>query len=552
MVAAHRAGDPQETKSPIHSSSGETPSPDTVLSDNNFGSPDPADSEYPDQLDARLLRIAGVCVLATLTVSLDTTVVFVAQSTFAAAFNATEAAVAWTMIGYVLALATVTPLAGWAADRFGAKRLFIGSVVIFTLGSVLCSMAPNIGLLTGFRVLQGLGGGILIPLVFTIVAREAGPNRVGRLMAVVGIPMLLGPICGPVLGGWLIYHFGWEWIFLINLPIGLSTSVLAAIVFAKDQPQPLERLDFIGLLLLSPGLAAFLYGMSSLPDRGTVSDPHVWVPATSGLALITAFVFHALYKTDHPLIDMRLFTNRVVTLANAVIFLFSMAFAGSGILYPSYFQQLMHHTPLQAGLATIPVGLGAVFSVPLAGRMLDKSGPSKVLLAGTILLSVGTGVFAFGVISHPGYLPILVAGMTILGFGVSGTQLPSNAAAVQTLAPHQIARASTLLSVNHQIAGSLAYALMSVILTKQLNRSENIAAAKKMAGLREDAAKFGVPIDPAAMPRRALSPDFAASVIVDLSHAYVMVFVVAFALTVVAIIPAALLPTKPPVAASKR
>ncbi|WP_158015652.1 DHA2 family efflux MFS transporter permease subunit [Mycobacterium basiliense] len=510
----------------------------------SLGPSHPAGHEYPDKLDAALLRIAGVCVLASLTVSLDTTVVFVAQSTFAAAFDSTEAAVAWTMIGYVLGLATVTPSAGWATDRFGAKRLFIGSMMTFTLGSVLCAIAPNITWLIVFRVLQGLGGGILLPLVFTVVAREAGPNRVGRLIAVVGIPMLLGPICGPMLGGWLIYHFGWEWIFLINLPIGLATSVLAAIILAKDQPEPAEHLDCMGLMLLSPGLATFLYGVSSLPDRGTVSNPHVWIPAAIGLVLIIAFVLHALYGTEHPLIDMRLFTNRMVTLANAVMFLFSVAFAGSGILYPSYFQQLLHHTPLQAGLATIPVGIGAVLSVPLAGKMVDKSGPGKVVLAGAILVTVGTGIFAFGVINHPSYLPILVAGMIILGFGVSSTQLPSSAAAVQTLAPHQIARATTLVSVNHQIAGSVAYALMSVILTNQLKRSENISAAKEMESLQRDAARIGAPLDPGSLPHRALSPDFATSVMHDLSHAYAVVFVVAFVVTTLALIPAALLPTK--------
>ncbi|GAB7143615.1 DHA2 family efflux MFS transporter permease subunit [Mycobacterium riyadhense] len=496
--------------------------------------------DYPRHVDARLLRIAGVCVLALMIVCLDTTVVFVAQRTFVTVFNSTEAVVAWTMTGYVLALATVTPLAGWAADRFGAKRLFIGSVLTFTVGSVLCATAPNIMLLIIFRVCQGFGGGVLMPLILTIVTREAGPGRAGRVMAVVGVPALLGQIGGPILGGWLVHTYGWKWIFLINLPVGLGTAVLAAIVFAKDQPRPSEVFDFIGVLLLLPGLATLLYGLSSLPGRGTAADPEVCLPATIGVVLITGFVFHALYRTDHPLIDMRLFANRVVTLANAVMFLFIVAFCGSGLIYPSYFQELLHHTPLQAGLATIPVGLGALVGVPLAGRSLDKHGPGKVLMVGAILVSTGAGIFAYGVANRVGYFPILVAGMTIVGLGVGFMQMPASVAAVQSLAPHQIARGSALVSVNQQIAASVAYALMSVILTIQFSRSENVSTAHKIANLQKRN-RFEVPPDPAVIPRRALSPDFAVSVMRDLSHAYTVVFVVAFALTALTLIPAALL-----------
>lgn len=501
---------------------------------------------YSDRIDARLLWIGGACVLASLLVTLDTTVVFVAQRTFITTFQSTEAVVAWTLTGYVLALATVTPLAGWAADRFGSKRLFIGSVLVFTLGSLLCTMAPNIMVLIAFRVLQGLGGGVLMPLIITVLAREAGPKRMGRLMAIAGIPMLLGPIGGPILGGWLIYAFGWKWIFLINLPIGVITITLAATMFPKDEPAPSETFDVVGVLLLSPGLGALLYGISSLPSFGTAADPHVWVPVTIGVLLIAGFVFHALYRSDHPLIDVRLFTNRVVTLANAVIFLFAAAIAGSGLLCPSYFQQLLHQTPLQAGLAVIPMGVGAMLTLPLAGAVLDKHGPGKVVLVGIALVTAGTGIFAYGVASHAAYLPVLLAGLTIVGLGMGCTQMQVAAVAVQTLAPHQLARGSTLVNVNQQVGGSVAYALTSVILTNQFIRSENIVAAKKLAILQDNAAKSGVPVDPAAIPRRALSPDFAGSVLHDLTHAYAVVFVVIFVLTALSLIPALFLPKKIP------
>ena len=317
----------------------------------------PRSGEHPDDLDAGLLKIAGVCVLAAVMAALDTSVVSVAQRSFITEFHTTQAVVAWTMTGNTLALATVIPLTGWAADRFGTRGLFMGSALAFTLGSLLCAMAPNITLLIAFRVVQGLGGGMLMPLVFIILTREAGPKRLGRLMAVLGIPMLLGPMGGPILSGWLIESFGWAWIFLINIPIGALAFTLAAVVFKKDKAHPSETFDFIGMLLLSPGLALFLFGGSSLPAHGTVTSRAVWMPASVGLLLIIGFVFHALFRADHPLIDLRLFKNRMVALANATMFLLAIAFFGAVLLFPSYFQQLLGQTPLQSGVHLIPGAL---------------------------------------------------------------------------------------------------------------------------------------------------------------------------------------------------
>ncbi|HUH69090.1 MAG TPA: DHA2 family efflux MFS transporter permease subunit [Mycobacterium sp.] len=500
---------------------------------------------YPDKLDAGLFRIAGVCILASVMAILDATVVSVAQRTFIAQFGSTQAVVAWTMTGYTLALATVIPTTGWAADRFGTKRLFMGSALAFTLGSLLCAIAPNILLLVIFRVLQGVGGGMLLPLGFMILTREAGPRRLGRLMAVLGIPMLLGPIGGPILGGWLIGAYGWKWIFLVNLPIGLAAFVLAAIVFRKDRPAPSETFDLIGVLLLSPGLATFLFGVSSIPGRGTVADRHVLIPATIGLVLIIAFVLHACYRADHPLIDLRLFQNSVVTHANVTMTVFAVGFFGAGLLLPSYFQQVLHQTPMRSGVYMIPQGVGAMLTMPFAGRFMDKRGPGKSVLVGITLIGVGLVIFTVGVARQVSYLPTLLAGLGIMGLGMGCTMMPLSGAAVQALTPHQIARGSTLISVLHQVGGSIGTALMSVILTNQFDRSENISAANKMALLQHNAARLGVPVDKSEIPQQTLTHHFAGDVLHDLSHAYTAVFGLAVVLVVVTIIPASFLPRKP-------
>lgn len=500
---------------------------------------------YPDKLDAPLLRISGVCLLATIMAILDVTVVTVAQRTFIAEFESSQAVVAWTMTGYTLGLATVIPLTGWAADRFGTKRLFMGSVVAFVLGSLLCAVASTILQLIIFRVVQGISGGMLMPLGFMIMTREAGPGRLGRLMSILSIPMLLAPIAGPILGGWLIDTSSWKWIFLINLPIGLAAFVLAGIVFPRDHPARSETFDVIGGLLLSPGLAAFLFAVSSVPRYGTVADRRVLLPAAIGLALIAAFVVHALRRADHPLIDLHLFQNPVLTRANVTMLLFAASFFGAGLLLPSYFQQVLHETPMQAGVHLIPQGLGAMLTMRLAGPLVDRHGPGKYVLGGIVLIIAGLGTFAFGVARHAGYVPTLLIALTIMGLGMGCTMMPLSVAAVQALAPHQIARGTTLMSVSHQVGGSMGTALMAMILTKQFNRSDDIVAANKLAALQQKAAISGVPVDSSQIPHQSLAPGFSANLLRDLSHAYTSVFVVAVVLVAFTIIPAAFLPKKP-------
>jgi MFS transporter, DHA2 family, multidrug resistance protein len=507
-------------------------------------SPEPG-REQSDRLNARLLAIALVCVVGAMPSLLDTTVLAVAQRTFISQFHSTQAIVAWTMTGYTLALAAVIPLTGWAADRFGTKRLFMTSVVLFTAGSLLCAMASTIPLLVVFRVLQGLGGGMVMPLVFTILTREAGPKRLARLSAVLGIPMLLGPVCGPILGGWLIDSHGWKSIFLINIPIGVLAVVLAAIVFDRDRPAPSESFDFVGALLLSPGLAVFLYGFSMIPQRGTLADRHILLSVTVGLVLIIGFVLHALRRAEHPLIDMRLFANRVVAVASTAMLFYAAGFFGATLLFPSYFQQLLHQTPLQSGMHLIPQGVGAMLAMPVAGQVMDRRGPGRIVLVGISLTCAGMGLFAYGTWKHLGYAPVLLVSLAIIGMGMGCTFMTLSAAAVQTLKPHQVARGSTLINVNQRLGGSIGTALTSVILTSQFNRSANVAAANKLTALKVQAVNGGAPVPRSAMPPQALLPDFVHNVMRDLSHGYTVVFLIVAGLVALTFIPAVFLPRRP-------
>jgi EmrB/QacA subfamily drug resistance transporter len=438
--------------------------------------------DYPDNIDGAVLKIAGVVVLGAIMSILDITVVNVALPTFATdladgAEPLAYSTVAWTVTGYTLALATVIPLTGWAADRFGTKRLYLAAIGLFTLGSALCALADSINMLIAFRVLQGLGGGMLMPLGMTIMTKAAGPHRMGRLMAILGIPMLLGPILGPIIGGWLIEHASWHWIFLINVPLGVIAIAYAWVVLAKDSPQPSESFDFLGMALMSPGLALFLYGVSSIP--GAAAGEHgytrVWVTGILGLALVVAFVFHT-FRPEHPLLDLRLFKNRNLTISIITMFLFAAAFFGGLLLVPTYFQNIRGETALMAGILVAPQGIGAMLTMPIAGNLSDRLPVGRIVPVGIVLIVVG--MFGLTQVDENTSYGVLIAMLVVMGLGMGGTMMPLFTSALKTLKAHEVARGSTLLNITQQIASSVGVALMSVILTAHLNdaRSPHEAA----------------------------------------------------------------------------
>lgn len=474
----------------------------------------PGTPGVPDKLDRQVLVVAGVVVLGAIMSILDITVVSVALETFQREFDATTAQVAWTMTGYTLALASVIPLTGWASDRFGTKRLYLVAIVLFAAGSALCAAATSLEMLVAFRVLQGLGGGMLVPLGMTILTRAAGPERIGRVMAVMGIPMLLGPIFGPIIGGALIENASWHWIFLINVPIGVVAIVYAAKVLPKDSVEPSETFDWLGMVLLSPGLALFLYGVSTIPETGTVLDAEVLVPAVVGLLLIAAFVPWALARANkHPLVDLRLFTNGTMTVAVIAMSLFAIAFFGASLLFPLYFQQVRDEGALSAGLLLAPQGVGAMLVMPVAGVLSDRIGPGKIVLAGVAVITVGMGMFA--TLDATTSYTFLMGALFVMGLGMGATMMPIMSAALQTLRGHTVARGSTLLNIVQQVAASIGTAIFSVLLTN---------------GVKND-------VRPSQDPAQVLD---------DLAGVFSGTFWVATVMVAVVLVPAFFLPRKPP------
>src|SRR3954449_4823272 len=211
-------------------------------------------------LDRATLVVAGVATLGLIMAVLDTTIVNVALDTLSRELHAPLATIQWVSTAYLLSLAAVIPLSGWVTERFGSKRTWIASIVLFAVGSALCALATSAAQLIAFRVLQGFGGGMLMPVGFTLIAQSAGPRRVGRALAVVGVPVLLGPIFGPIIGGLIVDSVAWQWIFVVNVPIAVVAIVLAARLLRGDAGRAdAGALDWLGAVLLCPGLAGIVF-----------------------------------------------------------------------------------------------------------------------------------------------------------------------------------------------------------------------------------------------------------------------------------------------------
>jgi EmrB/QacA subfamily drug resistance transporter len=429
--------------------------------DQSIGAPLPAAADSV-AIDPALRRLAGTVILGAIMVILDTTIVAVAIDTLGRDFHTSLSTISWVTTGYLLALAVVIPLTGWAVERFGATRMWNISLVLFLVGSALCGTAWSAGSLIFFRILQGIGGGMIMPICMTLLARAAGPQRMGRMMSVVGIPALVAPVLGPVIGGLLIDNLNWRWIFLVNLPIGAVALFASWRVLPRDDRGASQhKLDVPGVLLISPGLAALVYGLSEAGNGGGFGSAKVETCLVAGVLLLTGFVVHAL-RHEGALLDMRLFSNRVFSFASLASFVIGAVLFGALFLFPLYYQTVRGQSALSAGLLMAPQGLGAMLVMPLAGRITDRRGAGHVVPIGMVIILLSTAIFT-QVDAHTNEVALSLA-LFVRGIGFGATMMPAMGAAYQTLDPSAVPRATTTLNILQRVGGSIATALVAVVL----------------------------------------------------------------------------------------
>jgi EmrB/QacA subfamily drug resistance transporter len=361
------------------------------------------------------------------------------------------------------------------ATRFGARRLYIISLVLFTAGSVLCGFAWNLETLVGARVLQGLAGGLLVPIGQIALVKAAGPRNMARVMSAIGVPMVLAPIFGPTLGGLLVEHISWQAIFFVNVPVGIVAVVAALRLLPDDAPeQPTGKLDLAGLALVATGLVGITYGLAESGPAHTLAASSVLLPALTGLALVAIFVVRAL-RIENPLLDVRLYANKAFSAASVTTFALGAALFGGMVLLPLYFQMVRGEDAIVTGLLLIPQGIGTAIAMWLSGRATEKLGGGLTALLGGTIMIAATLPFVMLTATTP--FVLMGADMVVRGFGIGMAMMPAMTAAYATLRPEQVNDATPQLNVIQRVGGSIGTAVLAVILQNGITSSNPAAMA---------------------------------------------------------------------------
>jgi EmrB/QacA subfamily drug resistance transporter len=368
----------------------------------------------------------------------------------------------------------VIPISGWAAERFGARRMYVTSLILFTAGSMLCGLSTSTAELVVFRVLQGVGGGMIMPLGMMMMAGAAGPKRMGRVMSVVAMPMMLAPILGPALGGLIVQDTSWRWIFYVNVPIGVIAVIAALRILPEGKSGSPRRLDYRGLAYMAVGLPLLTYGLAEVGSTGGFTSTKVIIPIVAGLALIGAFALHAL-RAPNPLLNLRLYKRPTFSTASVATFFLGAALFGGMILLPLYWQNIRHESVIDTGLLTAPQGLGMALMMPIVGKLTDRLGGGPLTLFGVTLTTLAT--IPFGLIGAHTSIVYLSVAMLVRGMGIGFAMMPAMTAAFAALERSELADASPQLNVVQRTGGSLGTAVLAVVLQRAVSGTHGVAAA---------------------------------------------------------------------------
>lgn len=421
-------------------------------------------SQQTDRVDRRVWIIAAACSCGPLMSGLDGTMVNVSLDTLSSAFHVPLGTIQWVTSGYLLALALSLPLSGWLIDRVGARRIFLGCFAGFIVCSMLCGLAGTVQLLIFCRLLQGIAGGLLAPMMQMMMARHAG-RHMARVIGVAAMPVMLGGMFGPSLGGIILGQLGWRWIFFVNVPVGLIAICFAWFALPRDEITTARRLDLIGFAMISPGLALLLQGLVSWA-HGARTAP---LSLLASVVLLAAFTRHALRHPVTALIDLRLFRARVFRAAAATQFLSNALNFGGQLLLPLWFLQVCHATPSATGLMLFPLGLGIFCGLPTMGRLSERFGARAISGAGALLSCLGTVPFLFANADTP-YILIAIA-LFVRGFGGGSITIPSAAAAYSSVPRESLGHATTAINICQRFGGPTGSAGLAIFLQFALQRA---------------------------------------------------------------------------------
>ena len=417
---------------------------------------------------------------------LDTTVVNVAFQTLRAEYGASLNDAQWIISVYVLSLGITTPLAGFLADRFGMKRTYLTGLTLFVTGSLLCGFAPNLAFLIVARAIQGLGGGIALPLGSAFLLRTFPPHEQGKALGIFGIALVLAPALGPLLGGYLVDHDLWRWIFFINIPVGVFGVWLGTRWLREIKSDRKPALDVWGLVTEVIGFGSVLYGASIASDRGW-GDPSVLLWFGIGAAGLIAFALVELFVAKDPLLDLRLFQKRVFLNASLVGYVSVLALFGAEFLLPVYLQALRGKTAFETGLILLALAVASGFATPTAGRLYDKVGPRPLVATGFTILLVNTWQLSQLKADTP--ISWIVVLLALRGLALGLTVQTTFVTALSQVPLQKTARGSSLVNATRQVVQSIGVAILATVLASTLSPQ----VKQLQAQMQEQAPVAGAP-----------------------------------------------------------
>lgn len=441
----------------------------------------------PPLVGSRLWKIAAIVSAGPFLAQLDTTVVNIALPTLSADLHAPLSMIQWVVTGYLLALALMIPLNGWLVNRIGARRVYLVCFGLFALASVCCGLAVTAQQLIGFRILQGLAGGLLAPMAQMMVARHA-QNRMAQMMVLVSLPVLLAPIFGPFVAGTILHSLSWHWLFFLNLPIAVSAIVAAYVVLPPDDELQPRKLDIFGLMLISPGLVLLLDGLKELATNGAHAVIR-WGEVVVATVMIVWFVVRGWRLGGSSLIDMRLFNIRTFSASASTQFLSEGTAHGGQMLIPLYLLFTIGMTPAAAGLLLAAMGVGMLSSRIFIERAIRSFGPQRVSVAGAAVALAATLVFAW-----PGGMPVAAVAVALFvrGFGMGFVNMPSFVSAYLAVPRPSLTDAATSLNIVQRLGGPAATMAVALVLQHGAN-----AASGATTGIEAAVAGY---IPPSAFP----------------------------------------------------
>lgn len=463
----------------------------------------PARPPESDRIDPALRRLTFTLIVGALAVIFDTTIMSVAIDSLAGQLHTSLATVQWVTTAYLLALSATMPAVGWAQAVLGGRRLWILALGLFFAGSMLCAAAWNAPSLIAFRVVQGVGGGVMMVLMATLIMQAAGGRNIGRIMSLITVPTALGPVIGPVLGGVILHLGDWRWIFLFNVPFCVVGGYLAWRNLPRDGPRSgaRPRLDGVGMVLLSPGVAAVIYGLTQLGGSGGVVSVKAGLPLLVGVVLLAGYVVWALRRGADALLDIRLFRHRSLASSSVLLLLAGAALYGAMLLMPLYWQQVRGESALGAAVLLIPQGVGTLLSRSLAGRYMDRFG-ARPIAVGAFAVTFASTV-PFGFVTATTSNAVLMGVLFIRGLGLGAAMIALMGGAYVGLRRDEIPAASSISRVAQQVGGSVGTAVLVMILQRATAGAHTVSA--RAAGFG-DAFWWAAVFTAAAVPLCLLLP----------------------------------------------